>query len=141
MNKNRLIITPIALAVLLMASCVFARDAKLNSLISLFNTPPQPHLLYPISDKIVLTGKDSLEFRWWNDFSGVGHFIFKIYKGYNMYASDLLYKQDLPPDASSIKIKSELFKDEQVYTWSLVMVSSGGQKSDKGFSSFKIIKK
>ncbi|MFH1398355.1 MAG: hypothetical protein ABIH27_07400 [Candidatus Omnitrophota bacterium] len=44
-------------------------------------------------------------------------------------------------DEYSINIKSELFEDSQVYTWSLIRVSFSGQKSDKSTSSFEVIKK
>jgi len=67
-------------------------------------------------------------------------FIFKIYKGYKMYLANLIYKEDLPPDASSVKIKSDLFEDGQVYTWSLIQISYSGYKSDRSFNSFKVIK-
>jgi hypothetical protein len=127
--------------VLSIAGVLFASDVRHSGSISHFNAPAEPRLLYPIKDEVTLSGKDVLEFRWWNDFMGADHFIFKIYKGYNMYASDLITKQDVPSSASSIKIKSELFEDDQVYTWSLILVALGGQKSDKSFHTFKVIKK
>jgi len=135
--------TKVAIAIIIVLSStlpVFASGFK-RIYFRGFNSPPEPRLIYPISDKVILTGKDFLEFRWWNDFIGIEHYEFKLYKGYNMYASDLIYKQSLPSRASSIKIKSELFEDGQVYTWSLIQVSFGGQKSDKSFNSFKVIKK
>jgi len=57
-----------------------------------------------------------------------------------MYESGLIYKENLPMNTSSIKIKSNLFEDGQVYTWSLIQVSLAGQKSDQSFNSFKIEK-
>jgi len=102
---------------------------------------PAPRLLYPIYDTVVLKGNTPLEFRWLNDYVWTGHFIFKLYKGYNMYASGLILKQDVSPEESGIKIDSGLFSDGQVYTWSLVTVGFDGQKSDKSFNSFKVIRK
>ncbi|MDD5568527.1 MAG: hypothetical protein PHY88_04920 [Candidatus Omnitrophica bacterium] len=102
---------------------------------------PAPRLLYPIYDTVVLEGNAPLEFRWLNDYVWTNRFIFKLYKGYNMYASGLIFKQDVSPGESGIKIDSALFIDGQVYTWSLVMVGSDGQKSDKSFISFRIIRK
>jgi hypothetical protein len=141
MNKKQLMVACVISMTLLLALSVFAGDDKFNRSMGFYNTPPGPRLLSPITDKIILTGKDSLEFRWLSSFTGTDHFIFKIYKGYNMYAPDLIYEQSLPPYTSSIKIKSELLEEGRVYTWSLIQVFLGGQKSDKSSSPFKIIKK
>lgn len=106
-----------------------------------FNDFPGPQLLYPVRENIELTGKDFLEFKWLNDYSSTDHFIFKIYTGYNMYTTGLVYKQDVPSNASSVAIKSGLFQDGQVYTWAVVRVTLAGYKSDKSSSSFTVIKK
>ncbi|TAM41360.1 hypothetical protein EPN54_01920 [bacterium] len=106
-----------------------------------YNSVPEPRLRYPIYDTVTLTGNAPLEFKWWNSYVGVHGFIFKLYKGYNMYAADLIRKEELPAGAYSIKISPELFEDGRVYTWSLVQVSSAGYKSDRSFNSFKVIKK
>jgi hypothetical protein len=127
--------------VLSFVMAVLAEDTELALRSATFDTLPAPQLEYPVTEQVILTGKDFLEFKWWNDFMGIDHFIFRIYKGYNMYESGLFYKQNLPADESSVKIKSDLFKDSQVYTWSLIQVSFSGQKSDKSFNSFKVIKK
>jgi len=37
-------------------------------------------------------------------------------------------------------IKSDLFKDGQVYTWSLIRIATTGYKSDRSFNSFKVVK-
>ena len=58
-----------------------------------------------------------------------------------MYAANLIHKENLPADASSLKIDSALLEDGKVYTWSLIRISYAGYKSDKSFNSFKIIKK
>jgi len=105
-----------------------------------YSSLPEPRLRYPINDTVVLTGKDSLEFKWWIDVVGLRKFIFKIYKGYKMYLANLIYKEDLPSDTSSVKIKSDLFENGQVYTWSLIQVSYSGFKSDRSFNSFEVIK-
>lgn len=105
-----------------------------------FDSLPEPRLRYPIYETAILTGNDPLEFKWWNDVVGIRGFTLKIYKGYNMYAANLLLKEDLPPDASSFNVKSEFFADGQVYTWSLIRTSYTGYKSDKSFNSFKVVK-
>ncbi len=102
---------------------------------------PEPRLRYPIYDTVTLTGNNPLEFKWWNDIIGIRGFTLKIYKGYNMYAANLIHKENLPADASSLKIDSALLEDGKVYTWSLIRISYAGYKSDKSFNSFKIIKK
>ena len=116
---------------------LFAGDLGMTR--SGFSGTPPPRLLYPITDKVDLSGKDSLEFRWWNNF-GIDHYEFRLFKGYNMYAPDQLDKKILPSKISSIAVKADVFEDGQVYSWSLIAVSYGGQKSDKSFSSFRVIK-
>jgi len=106
-----------------------------------FDHLPEPRLRYPINDTAVLTANEPLEFKWWDDLVGIRGFTLKIYKGYNMYSADLIFKEELPADASSFKVKSDFFQDGQVYTWSLIRVSYTGSKSDKSFNSFKVIKK
>lgn len=119
---------------------VFAGDIRFSGSFGGFNSPPEPRLLYPIYEIAVLSGKEALEFRWMNDFIQVDHFIFRLYKGYNMYAADVIYKKDISGNDSSFKVDSNLFEDGQVYTWSLIQVALGGEKSDKSFNSFKVIK-
>ena len=106
-----------------------------------YNSVSQPRLKYPINDAVILSGNDPLEFKWWNDIEGIHGFTFKIYKGYNMYAVNLIHKENLSSSASSVKIDSALFKDGEVYTWTLIQINSSGYKSDKSFNSFKVTKK
>jgi len=119
----------------------FANSLAFSPFANFQTSPPSPRLLYPVTDKVVLTGKDFLEFKWWNDFGLTDHYEFRLFKGYRMYASDLIYKENVPARESSVKIKSEVFQDGQVYTWSLMRVAVNEQKSDKSFNSFTIIKK
>ena len=105
-----------------------------------FNSLPEPRLRYPITETAILTGNEPLEFKWWDDVVGIRGFTLKIYKGYNMYAGNLIHKEDLPAGSSSVKIDSGLFEDGQVYTWSLIRISNTGYKSDRSFNSFKVIK-
>ncbi len=137
MNKRVIFIA--AVFVLFLVSSARAGDSGIR--FTNFNTPPEPRLLYPIYDTAVISGGNPLEFRWFNDYMGIDHFILRIYKGYNMYGSGLIYKQNIPAGESSLKIKPDLFEDGQVYTWSLIQVALGGEKSDKSFNSFKVIKK
>jgi len=102
---------------------------------------PQPRLKSPIYDTLTISNNQPLEFSWWNDYMDTSGFIFRLYKGYNMYADDLILKNNLPASADSFQVKAELFEDGKVYTWSLVRISFAGYKSDKSFNSFRAIKK
>jgi len=106
-----------------------------------YNSPPEPRLRHPIYDTVIIENDQALEFGWWIDSTDTGGFILKIYKGYNMYADNLILKENLPADVDSFKVKTDLFEDGKVYTWSLIRTSLSGYKSDKSFNSFKIIKK
>lgn len=138
---NKKIPVIVSLLVLLCVTVSFAGAFSVTLDNGGFNSIPEPRLRYPIYETAVITGNDPLEFKWWDDISGIRGFILKIYKGYNMYAANLIHKEDLPPDADSVKVKSYLFTDGQVYTWSLIRVSFAGYKSDRSFNSFKVIKK
>lgn len=103
---------------------------------------PGVRLVYPTTDDIVLAGKDYLEFRWERINSAtIDHYDFRLYKGYNATADNLILKQNFPSDTYPIQIPASQFEEGQVYTWSLMQVLYGGGKSDRSFSSFKIIKK
>ncbi|MDP3142664.1 MAG: hypothetical protein Q8N14_01770 [Candidatus Omnitrophota bacterium] len=135
--------TQIAIAIIfvfVLLSSVFAGSSGSISFGKFSDYVPEPRLTYPIYEEVNLAG-DFLEFRWWNDIAGMRYFDFRLYKGYNMYEQDLIYKERLPQDVSSIKIKADLFEDNQVYTWSLLQISLSGQKSDKSFNSFRVFKK
>ncbi len=139
MSMKRIAVIAISLVMFFSASS-FAGTLSFTYGNGPYNSLPEPRLRYPINDTAVLTGQDNLEFKWWIEVVGLRKFIFKIYKGYKMYLANLIYKEDLPPDTSSIKIKSDLFEDGQVYTWSLIQISYSGYKSDRSFNSFKVIK-
>jgi hypothetical protein len=126
--------------VVFFSAASFAGTVSFNYGNGPYNSLPEPRLRYPINDTVVLTGQDNLEFKWWIDTVGLRKFILKIFKGYNMYVANLIYKEDLSPDTSSLKVSSDLFEDGQVYTWSLVQISFSGFKSDRSFNSFKVIK-
>ncbi len=105
-----------------------------------YDSVPQPRLRYPIYDSVIISKGQPLEFSWWNDFTNTSGFILKLYKGYDMYADNLMLKENLPASADSFKVKTDLFEAGKVYTWSLVRVSFSGSKSDRSFNSFKVIK-
>jgi len=101
-----------------------------------------PMLFSPVTENISLSGKDHLEFRWWRvEMPWTDHFIFKLYKGYNTTADNLIFKQNYSAWDYPVKLPASQFEIGQVYTWVLQQVFSGGIKSDKSFSSFTIIEK
>lgn len=124
-----------------LAISAYALDHDAIPSVGFLDARPGPQLLYPVTHSIDLAGKDYLEFRWLDTMARADHFVLKIYKGYGMYAKDLVYAQDVSPHALTYRMISGFFETGQVYTWSLVRVSIGGEKSDKSFSSFKVIKK
>lgn len=124
-----------------LAISAYALESDVMSSRGLLYARPGPQLLYPVTHSIDLTGKDFLEFKWLDTMERADRFVLKIYKGYGMYAKDLVHTQDISPHALTFRMISDFFETGQVYTWSLVRVSIGGEKSDKSFSSFMVIKK
>lgn len=102
---------------------------------------PAPRLMYPILDTLNLTGKDNVEFKWISgNVTSVEGYEFKLYRGYDMIESNLIYKARMSQNEDSVEISSGKFEINQVYTWAVRQIALGGQKSDKSFSSFKVTK-
>ena len=120
----------------------FPLDSYGVNKVRIFDSDSGPYLIYPATEDITLKGKDFLEFRW-ERAGGVrlDHFEFKLYKGYETIASTLMFKQNFPREIYPIRIPAGQFESNQVYTWSLRQVFMNGEKSDRSFSSFKIIEK
>ena len=93
--------------------------------------PAPPQLVFPTSDVVDLKGKDYLEFKWiirnpvFIDYSD-----FRIYKSYNTYGANLLLKERVLSGKTTLRVKADMFENNQVYTWVLKVVSHGGEKSD-----------
>jgi hypothetical protein len=103
---------------------------------------PAPTLLYPVTDKISLEGSDFLEFRWKRtDIVRTSYYELRLYKGYQTIASTLIFKQRYSRDEYPVRLPASRFEENQVYTWSLRQIFFNGEKSDRAFSPFKIIKK
>ena len=103
---------------------------------------PGPDLFSPITDDIDLSGKEYLEFKWRrSDFAYTQSYDFRLYRGYHTAAGSLILKRIIPPQEYPVNIPSEVFEAGQAYTWVLIQVLNDGRKSDKSFSSFKIMKK
>lgn len=107
-----------------------------------YNFVPEPQLLYPVTDNIDLSKNEDLEFKWINMRPiSLDYCYLRLYKGYQTYESNLILKEQIPAPESTFTIKKDQLEVDQVYTWTLQEVSLGGQKSDKAYSPFKIIKK
>lgn len=127
------------LALMLIGVPVYAGNTRMGINSDSF---PGPYLLSPVTDNIVLNGKEIVEFKWeQTDLPLTDHFTFKIYKGYQTYADNLIYKEDVKIDKYPITVPASLLEEGQVYTWVLIQVLMNGRKSDKSYSAFKIIKK
>lgn len=127
---------------LLCAPLLFALDLNPLQTDTVLNAPPSPKLIYPTTETVVLTGKSYLEFKWdINDFTRSYDFDFRLYRGYEINDSNLISKEILPYDKRSIEVKAVIFKDDQVYTWTIRRTALGGAKSGRSFSSFRVIKK
>lgn len=103
---------------------------------------PGPDLFYPVTDNIDLKGSGYLEFKWRRtDSAYTRHYDFRLYKGYQATATNLILKKNIAIEEYPYRIPSGDFKDGQIYTWVLIQILNNGIKSDKSFGVFKIIKK
>jgi hypothetical protein len=104
---------------------------------------PQPILKEPVSDKVDLNGKRELLFRWSShegDISQRKWYDFRLYEGYQMVESNLILQQNVLPNKYEITVNSDIFKLNQVYTWSVRQTYRVG-KSQRSTSSFTVISK
>jgi hypothetical protein len=139
--KNGIIIAAVLFFVFSLIAPVFAQNFRRVTPPGSSDFQPGPLLLYPLGREVDLSGADSLEFKWERDAVDTSYFIFRLYKGYGMYESNLILKEEVTSSRISTRVKSDVFENGQVYTWSLVRVVFTGNKTDKSFSSFKVIKK
>jgi hypothetical protein len=98
----------------------------------------EPRLAYPLEPEVTVTG-EYLEFKWWPAATGVRTYEFSLYKGGGL-SGDVILEKHLPFNVTSLKVDAKLLEDNQIYTWTLRQVADNGQKSDKSFSTFKVIK-
>lgn len=105
---------------------------------------PQVRLISPVGATIDTTGSGGVLFKWsWieGDRLERRYYDFRIYKGYDMLESTLIFKAQIPPDTDSVFIKADVFKESGVYTWSVRQRYYGLAKSRRSYASFSIIKK
>ena len=116
-----------------------------GSLGSMMGYVPEPRLLYPTDATLNLTGQEDVRFKWSihearSMGSGRRYFEFRLYKGYDMLESTLIFKEDIYGDKDSIVLDSGIFENGAIYTWSLKQCYKGVGKSKRSFHSFKVIK-
>ena len=124
-----------------LSSRLFADEITIGRSWRLIEGPTAPRLRYPVTEEVIMTGDSPLEFSWWIEQIGIDHFEFRLYKGYDMYAANLIYQEKLAANSSFVKVKPDLFENNQVYSWSLLQVGVDARKSDKSFNSFRVVKK
>jgi len=102
---------------------------------------PPPRLVSPILSEVDLRGKDTLVFEWSpheGDPLQRDHYDFRLYKGYSLIESALICKERIPANACTYTVKTDLFQDQEVYTWSVRQVYTGSRKSTRSTSSFRV---
>jgi len=134
--KNHLVLGSIILVIILASA--FWAQAYQGYFFS--NHVPDPRLLEPTDDKVDLTGKKELLFRW-SPHEGMiykrKYYDFRLYKGYSMYESTLILKKKVAPGQYQLSLSADMFENNQVYTWSLRQRYTSG-KSRRASSSFVI---
>ncbi|MFQ5952502.1 MAG: hypothetical protein ACE5JK_03750 [Candidatus Omnitrophota bacterium] len=128
---------------LLIAATAFSQITFTGRLRGRADPVPAPRLLAPLTEEVALSGKDKLEFRWSpHEGSRIErkYYDFRLYKGYNMVESTLVFKKRVPAGKYKIYLDLGLFEPGQIYTWSLRQVYRIGGKSRRSFHSFRAIK-
>ncbi len=134
----------IATGFLILAIFVFTVDsfARRGTIGATANDYTAPELYSPVTSNIDLSTESNLKFKWRQVYlAKTDHYEFRLYKGYETIASTLILKQNIPADEYPFELPADNFEINQVYTWTLKQVYINGQKSDRAFSAFKIIKK
>jgi len=101
----------------------------------------QPRIISP-GDKVDLTGKDTLEFRWYSYMRSTsmngGYFDLRIFKGTDMYESNMILKQQVDYTKDRVEVDAKLFEPGQVYSWELRFVKYDLKKSDWVYETFRV---
>ena len=128
--------------VLIFASATLSNSSSFGRDIFSENIP-QPILKEPVTDKVDLSGKKELIFRWspheGNTYQRK-YYDFRLYDGYQMIESNLILQNNVSPNQHRFVVSTDMFKLNQVYTWSLRQTYRVG-KSQRSTSSFTVINK
>lgn len=133
----------VVFAVLFLTLFLFAQGSYISARgMGRYNDFPGPQLISPILDNIVLSVGSGVKFKWLcGRMAQIDHYEFRLYKGYEMTADTLIIKNDVKPGDCEFELPAESFEVGQFYTWSLKAVFLNGEKGDKSYNTFKIIKK
>jgi len=138
--KRYSIIVFMFMVTVMLASAAFARSGRIMMFES--NLIPQPRLLYPRIDKVDLTGKKELVFRWSPHEGSISkrkYYDFRLYRGYDTYEKNLIIKKQVPPTQYNWNLSTSYFENGKVYTWSLRQKYYTG-KSRRSWNSFTVTK-
>lgn len=103
---------------------------------------PAPQLVYPGSETVDLSGKDSLEFKWLvQNTMDTQNYRFRLYKGDTASEEAILIKENLPFDSGTFKVDASQFENGQVYLWVLRQEYLRKGTSDPASQRFTVIKK
>lgn len=127
-----------------LATPLYAGHIQVGAMAGAYDFVPQPRLISPIKEVVDLTGKDELEFIW-SPHEGRPvsrrYYDFRLYKGREMLESTLIFKERVGPHIYKLSLRSDLFEDSEVYTWSLRQVYYTSGKSLRSSCSFMVVKK
>ena len=105
---------------------------------------PPPRILAPVGEKTDISGKDSIEFVWSpHESRSLGvtrYYDFRIYKGYELLESTLLFKKEILGDEHRIKVNTDIFTPGEVYTLSIRQGYKSMGKSRRSIYSFEVVK-
>jgi hypothetical protein len=105
---------------------------------------PKPRIIAPC-DTVDLTGKSTIEFKWYSYMRATavkgGCLDLRIFKGTDMYESNMIFKQQVDPRKNSIEVDAKLFAPGQTYSWQLRQVKYDLRKSDWSYETFKVVRK
>lgn len=102
--------------------------------------PAPPRLISPVTEKFPLNNSSVLEFHWENSAIEVRFFEFRLYRGYDLYAKNLMLKENIPGSRSVFSLPAATFEAGQTYSWSLVRVNLDGRKSERSWAAFTVKK-
>lgn len=134
----------IALSILvLLASWTYARGAMHSGARGLSEKVPEPVLITPNTDTVNLAGLKELVFKWSPHEKARSfrlYYDFRLYKGRVTLESTLILKKRVPPDQWELALPSDMFENNQAYTWTMRQVYDEGRKSRFSYQAFTIIK-
>lgn len=131
------------LVFLLFFLSLFCQEVCAIRVIEVCDYVPRPRLIYPVSEKINLEGSKTVAFKWSPHESrslGRRSYDFRVYKGTEMTAPNLVYNEMLSGEKRKIEVNADIFENGKTYTWSIRQVYRGTGKSTRNFNTFRIVK-